>query len=136
VEGCGLIILAILAIAVVAAISQSNARDRARVAYQKALARLKQDPANPDLREETLKLGRAYCGLMRNRRGVALFDEVALSNDISAACAAAFRPQRQPVAIAQPSVESRLTNLAELRSKGLIDESEYTTRRQEILRDI
>ena len=37
----------------------------------------------------TLSLGRAYSNPTRDKKGVSLFDEVALSNDIGAACAAA-----------------------------------------------
>lgn len=136
-DGCVVVLFAIVVIGVVVAVARARAREKARLAYQEALWRLKRDPANPDLREETLRLGREYSNLMRNRRGVALFDEVALSNDINAACAAAFRPQKQPVALAgKPSIESRLANLAELKAKGLIDETEYSTRRQEILREV
>jgi hypothetical protein len=135
VAGCFIVILFIIGIVIAIAVTNGNARERARAAYQSSLTHLKQDPANPDLREETLRLGRAYASLMRSRGGVALFDEVALSNDINAACAAAARPQRELPPPAAP-VEERLARLAELREKGLIDEHEYTARRQEILRDI
>ena len=135
-EGCGLFLIFILVIAVVMAIGQNKARERARVAYLNALARLKRDPGNPDLREETLRLGRAYSNLTR-QRGVTLFDEVALSNDINAACAGVFREERSTTRqLPKPSVEARLAHLAELKAKGLIDESEYSARRLEILREI
>ena len=136
-EGCAIVLVIILGISVAAAISQAKARERARAAYQGALARLKRDPANPDLREETLSLGRQYSNLTRNRRGVTIFDEVALSNDISAACAGAFRQEKT---LARPlstsDVEARLTRLADLKTKGLIDDTEFAARRQEILREI
>ena len=136
-DGCGLVILAVVVIAVVAAILNARAREKARVAYQDALHRLKRDPANASLRQETLALGREYSGLIRNRRGVALFDEVALSNDISAACAAAARPSEPRMQIApQRSVEVRLADLTALKAKGLIDESEYSARRREILKEV
>lgn len=143
-EGCALVLVVVVAIAAISSVAQQRAREkareRARDAYHNALHRLKRDPTNPDLRGETLSLGRAYANLMRDRRGVALFDEVALSNDINAACAAAAtsRPQREASAIfaGMPSIESRLTNLSDLRAAGLVDESEFAARRQEILREI
>lgn len=135
-EGCGLVLVLILVVAVVMAICQSKARERARVAYQNALARLKRDPGNSDLREETLRLGRTYSNMTR-QRGVTLFDEVALSNDINAACAGVFREEKSPGRqLPKPSVEARLAQLAELKAKGLIDEGEYASRRLEILREI
>jgi hypothetical protein len=93
-ERCAIVLVLIVGIGVAVAIYEAKARDRARIAYQDALARLKRDPANPDLREETLYLGRAYSNLTRSRKGVTLFDEVALSNDINAACAGALRHDR------------------------------------------
>ena len=132
--GCGFSLLIALAVIIIVIVSQSNAKDKARKAYQDALRRLKADPANPDLRQQTLNLGRVYSNLTRNMRGVSLFDEVALMNDINAACAAAATPR---LAIpASASVESRLESLAALKSKGLIDEREYAERRREILNDV
>lgn len=135
-EGCGWIVVAVVIVTVVIMIIQANAREKARREYQDALSQLKRDPANPNLRQETLALGRVYSNLMRNRRGVALFDEVALSNDINAACAGAAQPQQRAISAQRPSIETRLTNLSDLRAKGLIDEDEYSTRRREILRDV
>lgn len=63
--------------------------------YQLALRRLTDDPASPTQRRDALDSGREYLSLERqfasqNDQGnVTLFDEVALSNDIAAACAAA-----------------------------------------------
>lgn len=137
-DGCGLVVLAFVVIGVLVAISKARARERARRAYQDALHRLKRDPTNANLRQETLALGRKYANLMRDRRGANLFDEFALSNDISAACAAAARPPeaRREVAAPQRSVEIRLADLASLKAKGLIDESEFSSRRREILKDV
>ncbi|HKO55430.1 MAG TPA: SHOCT domain-containing protein [Thermoanaerobaculia bacterium] len=123
-----------LVVLIVAVIVQANARERARRAYQEALERLRRNPANPDLRGETLRLGRAYSNLTRNRRGVTLFDEVALMNDINAACAAAFQPPK-PLPPTE-SVETRMAKLNDLRSKGLIDDAEYAERRQQIVSEI
>lgn len=105
----------------------------ARTAYQAELGRLKDDPTNADLKQRALALGRAYSNLTRDKKGVTLFDEVALSNDISAACAAASRyHQSQP----STSVESRLSRLAELQRTGLLDEREYEEQRARILQEL
>ncbi len=134
--GGGCVIFLIIVAVVIAIIASQNdgARKKALGAYREALHRLKADPTNPNLREETLRLGRTYSNLTRNRRGVTVFDEVALMNDINAACAAASAP-RERVAPSQ-SVESRLSRLGELKSQGLIDDQEYAERRREILREI
>lgn len=106
----------------------------AKKAYEDSLNRLKQTPADADLKQRTLGLGRAYSNLTRNRKGATLYDEVALSNDISAACAGASAlPGRPPMAA---SAEERLGKLSDLKGKGLISEEEYQARRHEILRDV
>lgn len=64
-------------------------RKKAKQEYENALLKLKDDPNNPDLRLETLRLGRLYSDLTRDAKGRSLFDEVAMMNDINAACARA-----------------------------------------------
>jgi len=135
---CGGVILFIIVIVIAAAKAgdeQTKQLNAARDAYFAALRRLKANPTNADLRQTTLQLGRTYSNLTRNKRGVTIFDEVALSNDINAACAGAAtlvsnkQPQSQ-------TIESRLQKLAELKSKGLIDEEEYATKRKKILDEV
>jgi len=107
-------------------------------AYQAALAMLKQDPANPDLRGQTLALGRAYCEVARSQQSkgsVTLFDEVALSNDINAACAGAGAT-KAPEATAPKSAETRLQELAALRERGTISEEEYRAARAKVLGEV
>jgi hypothetical protein len=69
---------------------------------------------------------------------VTVFDEVALSNDISAATAGASVSTPTPAAAAptKSSIEERLQSLEGLRSKGLINETEYTERRNRLLDDV
>jgi hypothetical protein len=124
-----------LVIWVVVAQAQAKQREQARLAYQAALEELKANPTNADLKQKTLQLGRVYSNLTRNKSGVTLFDEMALMNDINAATAGASASTSQPaqIPIASASVEARLANLSDLKSKGLIDEAEYTTKRQKIL---
>jgi len=104
--------------------------------YKAALAQLKASPTSADLRERALDLGRKYAARTRAAAGqgnITIFDEVALANDLQAACAAA--------AAANPSgnendIERRLRRLAELRDKKLISEQEFSERRQQILSEL
>lgn len=131
VEAFFIVLLLIGAAVIAVIIVQARLREAARLAYEEGLERLRHEPTNPYLRTETLRLGRAYSRRTRNRFGVTLFDEVALSNDISAACAAHAQPKS-----ARESIETRLANLAALKARGLIDESEFAARRLEILREV
>ena len=109
--------------------------NQARDAYFDSLARLKAKPTSADLRQTTLQLGRTYSNLTRNQQGVTIYDEVALSNDINAACAGATTVVSNQQTDLQ-TIESRLQKLAELKSKGLIDEQEYAARRTKILDEV
>jgi cytochrome c peroxidase len=139
----GFLLLLIIIGAVAMAIYNAGEKERrlreAEEAYRASLAKLKKQPTNPDLKQATLALGRAYSNLTRDSKGVSLFDEVALSNDISAACAAAMVPQMTHAHAPAPSSatpESRLTRLADLKSRGLVTDEEYTTERRRILGEL
>jgi Flp pilus assembly protein TadB len=109
-------------------------KEEARSNYQRSLSDLKRNPANADLRQRTLELGRTYSNLMRDQKGNTVFDEVALMNDINAACAATLH-----VVSAPPSsndLEERLRVLQGLKDKGLIDDAEYAKRKADILAQI
>lgn len=94
--------------------------------YHLGLQRLKEDPTNPDLRQDVLHLGRTYSNLTRDRSGVTVYDEVALKNDIDAACAGTVTVQKQ-------SIDERLGRLKALFADGHIDEREYLRRRRSII---
>ena len=108
----------------------------ARKAYQNSLTYLKAHPTDAEVRQGTLEYGRRYSNLTRNRKGVTIFDEVALMNDINAACGGvttnAVNKQTSP----SQTIESRLLKLAELKSNGLITEQEYEAKRQKILDEV
>jgi hypothetical protein len=143
---CGGVILVIVVIIVVAVNgakeqAKVQARQRqilaeARAAYQDSLAKLKADPTSSNLREATLHFGRTYSNLTRNNKGVTIFDEVALANDINAACGGATRLAEDKRTPQTQTIESRLQKLADLKSNGLIDEQEYASRRQKILDEV
>lgn len=134
---CLLVVPVIIIAVIITAIVKSTNREDARLAYQQRLAQLKADPTNPDLRQSTLELGRAYSRRTRNEAGIPSFDEVALMNDINAACAGATRAANSPrEGNSNQSIEERLAKLADLKSQGLIDDEDYRTRKKEILDDV
>lgn len=137
--GIGIVIaLVVFGIAIYGVMALTKALEAAKQAYLEALSILKSDPTNADHKQRTLALGRAYSNLTRDKKGNTIFDEVALMNDINAACAAAsVSPERQLTVAAQTkSIEERLNTLGQLRDKGLIEHSEYDKRRAEILGSI
>jgi hypothetical protein len=137
---CGIIlILAIILIATsVGAANKKKQEDleAARSAYHESVNKLKQNPTNADLRQTTLALGRIYSNHTRSRKGVTLFDEVALMNDINAACAGAANIHESRLPKPDEAIALRLEKLAELQAKGLIDDDEYSARREKILDEI
>jgi hypothetical protein len=78
-------------------------------------------------------VGRLYAAWthhLQGETGISLFDEVALGNDLQAACAGA---------LAQPSAsglspEERLERIKELRQKGAITDREYEEKRAEVIK--
>ena len=137
--GCGFIIVVIIIIIVINNNQRAKALENAKVAYQTSLAQLKRNPTSADLRQRTLELGRIYSNLTRDKKGVTIFDEIALMNDINAACAGATSVSSPPRTVAaQPrqTIEERLARLSELKAKGLIDDAEYDARRQKILDEV
>ena len=110
----------------------------AKVDYFDSLVALKSNPNDPELKQQTLAKGRDYSALTRELYGqnktVTVFDEIALMNDINAACAGAAVVSEK---IKNSSIlEERLAKLSELKKKNLISEEEYETRRQKILDEI
>jgi hypothetical protein len=131
-----MVIGAVIAFAIKA--SQGDSRVKAKAGYQASLQALTIDPTNPELRQKTLELGREYSRLTRNSRGVTIFDEVALSNDINAAAGGttALASPMTPNSTTAASVENRLANLSRLKEQGLISDEEYSATRRKILEDV
>ena len=106
--------------------------------YLKAISYLKMNPTNANLKQQALSYGRDFAEITskyQGMEGVTLFDEVALMNDINAACAGATAFKSDSVKT-DPTVEQRLTKLKELKEMGLLKEEEYEARRQKILDEI
>jgi len=103
-------------------------------AYHELLRQLRQAPTNPQLKQKALDAGRNYASWTRRGKGSTVFDEVALANDIQAACAAASASSA-PIAMAL-TVEQRLERLQLLRQRALISDQEYDAKRKEILAEL
>src|SRR5436305_12048994 len=103
---CGLELLAVVVVVFAVAIglyfynlNQVNKRlQLAFASYRQSLEVLKQQPNNPELRQKTLEWGRYYSNLTRDNKGVTIYDEVALANDINAACAGGAHAANDPTA--------------------------------------
>ncbi len=111
----------------------------AKSAYMKGLSDLKARPNNADLKEQVLRLGREYSGYTRKFQGsggVTIYDEVAIMNDINAACANSVSYQNEFNQEVESSIKQRLKNLTELKAKNLINEQEFNERREKILNEI
>ena len=121
---------------VVVAYQHNVSREAAKKAYHKSLSRLRNNPNNASQRQETLELGRVYSNLTRNNQGITVFDEVALKNDIDAACAGAVTTARSAQQLDGKSVPERLASLDELRKSSMITDAEYNERRKRILDSI
>lgn len=130
-----IIVVIAVGLGIYSAIKKANALQAAKESYLQSLSELKSSPTDADLKQRTLALGRAYSNLTRDKKGNTLFDEVALMNDINAACAAAHAHTNASVPAAM-TAEERLRTLADLKAKGLIDEVEFGKRRTEILSSI
>ncbi len=111
--------------------------EAAKMDYARSLTRLKETPVDPQLCEQTLAKGRVYSKLTREDKAVTVYDEVAILNDINAACAAVatiVAPESP-----KPSatwIEERLVKLSSLKEQGLITADEYESHREAVLSDI
>ena len=115
--------------------------DEAKGKYQASLRQLTAAPGDPNLKQTTLALGRSYSNLTRNRKGVTIFDEMALMNDLNAATAGVYSKvsasSTPPSALSSsPTTAERLRKLDDLKIQGLINEQEYAERRTTILNDV
>ena len=113
--------------------------DAAHATYLAALDWLKAQPHNADLKQQALAAGRVYANLTRQRKGVTVYDEMAVMNDINAATAGATSRASAPALTTPLSVETvatRLQTLDALRTKGVITDEEYTERRKALLSEL
>ena len=144
-DWCGVVVVLVLLALLIRYVARQRQIKEAQAADeedQEALRLIKRNPTNADYKEHALHLGRAYCNLSRNLKGqggVTIYDEVALMNDINAACAStqhAVHAQAPAPVAQQESHESRLRRLNDLYDQKLIDEQAYLRRKQEIINSI
>lgn len=127
----------VVVVAVIIGVSNGNKLVQAKKSYEESLAKLKSDPANSDLRQQTLAFGRAYSNLARDSKGRTIFDEIALMNDLNAACAATQQViSNQTLQTTSQTVAERLVQLQGLKDQGLIDQIDFDRRKSEILAQI
>lgn len=111
-------------------------------AYKRALAALSDDPTNHKLHEHALRLGREYSAATRDGKGVTLFDEAALANDIRAVTANATKTTPAPnvsTTTPQPyqtTLEDRIAALKKMKESGLLSDEEFEQKRKSILDSI
>ncbi|KPL86149.1 SHOCT domain-containing protein [Herpetosiphon geysericola] len=125
-------------------------KQKAHAEYQQALNALRANPLDPNLKQHTLMLGRAYSNLTRDSKGVTVYDEMAIMNDINAATASAYMQAQQHAPVAYhppqssitstlasvPTIAERLRKLDDLKAQGLVSDDEYTARRTRILDEV
>ena len=91
--GCGLVYLIAYSKDHTATI---RAADSARSHYETALAQLRMHPASPEHKQHALELGQHYAKLTRNQKGVRVFDESDLADDINLATSMAAPHASEP----------------------------------------
>ena len=131
----GLLFFLIISMWIASSVGIQNAKamQAAKKAYENSLTELREDPNNASLRRTTLDLGRTYSNLTRNKQGVSIFDEVALKNDIDAACAGAVVMSHLSQSGNAKTIQERLARLDALFESDAISPEEYVERRERIL---
>lgn len=122
-------------VGVVMAVSQAKAMAAAKAAYEAALAALSAEPHSNDRRIAALNAGRHYAELARKKagsKGVALFDEVAMQNDLTARLGAGATSPAKTASGGDDRV-AKLTKLAELRDKGVLSPEEFDAEKKKLL---
>lgn len=136
-------------LAVVFAFEKQYRLVQSRRNYQAALAAVSADPDNNAKATAALAAGRAYARAVRahsGQKGVGLFDEVALQNDLAArrgnrATAPAPSPLPAPSTSAAAPAElsakadrtEQLLKLAGLHEKGLLSKDEFEREKRRLL---
>jgi hypothetical protein len=142
-----IIVVIVIFISISVSSDKQNRIDILKKNYADSLDLLRSDPTNPTYHEQALQAGRYYSSATRNNKGVTLFDETALANDIRAVTANASQ-----IALAQQqltaedtkkqslpdnqSVAERIATLKMLKEADMISDEEYESKRKAILDSI
>ncbi len=125
--------LAIVGLVWICRLNKWLEKQKAKRRYDKSLQRLQQAPNNPGRRVETLQLGREYARLAKDSKGRSTFNEMAIANDLSAACARATTGEdsvakvevTNPGALSQESAAQEIEKLGQLFLTGVITAEEF-----------
>ena len=82
-----LIVIVVVVVVAIGVSAQAKELRQAQERYDSALRQLDTSPGSIEARKSALEAGRAFAALARKQagaKGVAIFDEVALSNDLAA----------------------------------------------------
>ena len=97
--GIWIVIGIVVAVIVIRSVMQARQLAEAKTAYQAALGQLTSNPTDNNLRIAALDAGRHYADLARKAagsKGRAIFDEVALGNDLNARTGVAVAASAHP----------------------------------------
>ncbi len=133
-------LIAVVIVSLLAALGRGKAKN----AYEKGLDRLRTDPGNFDLRLEVLRLGLAHYKSSPEAMGTASFDKDADWKQVWKELAEIPAPQGALLSSKTPApllpsgdeVEARLAKLDSLKSRGLISEAEYASKRSKVLDEL
>ncbi len=137
-----------LIIGVIAGIHQNDEKRTAarrlasaKKVYERNLVLLKSSPSSADQRKRTLESGRYYSLLTRENKSVTIYDEMAINNDIFAACGgtavypdvASNTENGAEINLPEDDGISRLERLARLHEQGSLTNVEYAAAKATIL---
>lgn len=140
-----IIVILIAVVVVFIAMNESDRKQeeikRLHAVYQQNLDLLRQSPTSSEYHENALESGRAYANATRDKKGVTLFDETALANDIRAVTANASKIGQSASEEPAPStlthtLDERIAALQKLRAAGLISDEEFDQKRKAIIDSI
>lgn len=134
-------IIMVVVTAVMGVIISMGVRSRRhgnKLEYELALEAYRREPTDPTLRQVALLKGRAYSLTTETGYGRRYFDEAALRNDLDLAGLGtqAHLGNGSKLPVEKLPIASRLQQLDDLYSQGVITEEEHLQRRHEILQEI
>jgi hypothetical protein len=118
---------AVILVCVLARRHRRAALAGARRDWEESVARLRADPKNPELKEDALRFGRLYAQLSPERGGRREFTEEEALQAVKALCPPPSRTEP-----ARETLEDRLAQLDYYRKRGLLSESEYQQKKDDL----
>lgn len=114
---------------------------RGKLAYNVCIQFLKDHPNDPNIRQVTLEIGITYSNAIRDGKGVTIFDEMALNNDINAATGHSTLGTNDigkvevtnSNALSNSSIADEIKKLAELLVDDIITAEEFARGKEQFL---